>query len=58
MRAAASEFPGTVDQATVANLGRALHVRTCEKRPLHCNGAASAAPSPAPLSQLSALHAP
>jgi hypothetical protein len=33
---APSEFPGTVDRATVANAGRAIQIRNCASRPANC----------------------
>jgi hypothetical protein len=56
---APSEFPGTVDRATVANAVRAIEIRNCADRPASCAPAGPATPgSQRPLTPLAELRVP
>jgi hypothetical protein len=54
-----SEFPGTVDRATVANAVRAIEIRNCADRPASCAPAGPATQvSQRPLTPLAELRVP
>jgi hypothetical protein len=55
---APGEFPGRVDQATVASVGHALSREDCRRRPAQCSPAEWSDASPRALPPLSALRLP